>query len=246
MAEILSIAETIVRGSKQKKLIIIIQEWLCLHGQSIKIDGDYGPATEIAVSNFQKNAGVMQTGKVDPLTFEKLVWPMKSLSQATLSANGGILSAVVELSLKYLAAHPVEVGGQNMGPWVRYFMDGYQGNGWPWCAGFNTLIVKQAARLCGISTSLPRTYSCDVLGMWAKNNGKFISGTSGNLSAVKPGHLFLVRKSNNDWQHTGIVIEMTPEYCVTIEGNTNDEGSREGYEVCKRIRGFKTLDFIAY
>ena len=246
MAEILSIAETIVRGSKQKKLIIIIQEWLCLHGQSIKIDGDYGPATEIAVGNFQKNSGVVQTGKVDPFTFEKLVWPMKSLSQATVSANGGILSAVVELSLKYLAAHPVEVGGQNMGPWVRYFMDGYQGNGWPWCAGFNTLIVKQAARLCGISTSLPRTYSCDVLGMWAKNNGKFISGTSGNLSAVKPGHLFLVRKSNNDWQHTGIVIEMTPEYCVTIEGNTNDEGSREGYEVCKRIRGFKTLDFIAY
>ena len=246
MAEILSIAETIERGSKQKKLIAIIQEWLCLNGQSIKIDGDYGPATEIAVNNFQKNVGLMQTGKVEPLTFDKLVWPMKSLSQATLSSNGGLLSAVVELSLKYLAAHPVEVGGQNMGPWVRYFMDGYQGNAWPWCAGFNTLIVKQAAKLCGTPTSLPRTYSCDILGMWAKNNGKFISGTSGNLSAVKPGHLFLVRKSHNDWQHTGIVIEMTPEYCVTIEGNTNDEGSREGYEVCKRIRGFKTLDFVAY
>ena len=246
MAEILSIAETIERGSKQKKLITIIQEWLCLNGQSIKIDGDYGPATEIAVSNFQKNVGLMQTSKVDPLTFEKLVWPMKSLSQATLSSNGGLLSAVVELSLKYLEAHPIEVGGQNMGPWVRYFMDGYQGNAWPWCAGFNTLIVKQAAKLCGTPTYLPRTYSCDVLGMWAKNNGKFISGTSGNLSAVKPGHLFLVRKSNNDWQHTGIVIEMMPEYCVTIEGNTNDEGSREGYEVCKRIRGFKTLDFVAY
>jgi hypothetical protein len=246
MAEILSIAETIVRGSKQKKVINTIQEWLCLNGQSTKIDGDYGPATEVAVSNFQKNTGLMQTGNVDPLTFEKLVSPMKSLSQATLSSNGGLLSAVVELSLKYLAAHPIEVGGQNMGPWVRYFMDGYQGNAWPWCAGFNTLIVKQAAKLCGTPASLPRTYSCDVLGMWAKNNGKFISGTSGNLSVVKPGHLFLVRKSHNDWQHTGIVIEMMPEYCVTIEGNTNDEGSREGYEVCKRIRGFKTLDFITY
>lgn len=246
MAEILSIAETFNRSSKQKKLIAIIQEWLCLNGQSIKIDGDYGPATEIAVNNFQKNTGLMQTGKVDPLTFEKLVWSMKSLSQATLSSNEGLLPAVVELSLKYLAAHPIEVGGQNMGPWVRYFMDGYQGNAWPWCAGFDTLIVKQAARLSGTVTSLPRTYSCDVLGMWAKNNGKFVSGTSGDMSAVKPGHLFLVQKSHNDWQHTGIVIEMTPEYCVTIEGNTNDEGSREGYEVCKRIRGFKTLDFVIY
>jgi peptidoglycan hydrolase-like protein with peptidoglycan-binding domain len=246
MAEILSIAETIVRGSKQKKVINTIQEWLCLNGQSTKIDGDYGPATEVAVSNFQKNTGLIQTGNVDPLTFEKLVSPMKSLSQTTLSGNGGLLPAVVELSLKYLEAHPMEVGGQNMGPWVRYFMDGYQGNAWPWCAGFNTFIVKQAAKLCALPTALPRTYSCDILGMWAKNNGKFISGTSGNLSAVKPGHLFLVRKSQNDWQHTGIVIEMTPEYCVTIEGNTNDEGSREGYEVCKRSRGFKTLDFVVY
>jgi len=246
MAEILSIAETIERGSKQKKVIHTIQEWLCLNGQSTKIDDDYGPATEVAVSNFQKNTGLMQTGKVDPLTFEKLVWPMKSLSETTLSGNGGLLPAVVELSLKYLAEHPMEVGGQNMGPWVRYFMDGYEGNGWPWCAGFNTLIVKQAAKLCGTSTKLPRTYSCDVLGMWAKTNGKFISGSSGNLSIVQPGHLFLVQKSHNDWQHTGIVIEMTPEYCVTIEGNTNDEGSREGYEVCKRTRGFKTLDFVVY
>jgi len=84
MAEILSIAETIERGSKQKKIITIIQEWLCLNGQSIKIDGDYGPATEIAVNNFQKNLGLIQTGKVDPLTFEKLVVPMKSLSKYTL------------------------------------------------------------------------------------------------------------------------------------------------------------------
>jgi hypothetical protein len=246
MAEILSIVETIVRGSKQKKTISLIQEWLCLNGQSIKIDGDFGAATEKAVINFQKNAGLAQTGKVDPLTFEKLVWPMKSMTQVTLANTGNLHTAVVELALKYLAVHPVEVGGQNMGPWVRYFMDGFQGNQWPWCAGFDTFIVKQAAKLCVVTTALPRTYSCDVLGMWAKNNGKFISGTSGNLSAIKPGHLFLVRKSHNDWQHTGIVIEMTPEYCVTIEGNTNDEGSREGYEVCKRIRGFGTLDFVAY
>jgi len=246
MAEILAITETIIRGSRQKKLIYLVQEWLCLSGESIKIDGDFGPATEKAILNFQKNAGVTPTGMMDPETFGKLVWPMKSMSQATVIKTGDLHEAVLELSLKYLAVHPVEVGGQNMGPWVRYFMDGYEGKQWPWCAGFDTFIVKQAAKLCGIPNDLPRTYSCDVLGMWAKNKGKFVPGNSGNLSAVKPGHLFLVRKSYNDWQHTGIVIEMTPEYCITIEGNTNDEGSREGYEVCKRIRGFRTLDFVVY
>lgn len=244
MAEILTITETISRGNKQKKLIYYFQEWLCLRGQSIKIDGDYGPATEKAVKNFQKMNSLPETGSMDPMTFEKLVWPMKSMASAAVLSSK-LNEAVVELAFRYLDVHPVEIGGQNMGPWVRYFMDGNQGNAWPWCAGFDTLIVKQAARLLGVSTSLPRTYSCDVLGMWAKNNGKFVSG-NGNLSVIKPGHLFLVRKSNNDWQHTGIVVEMTPEYCVTIEGNTNDEGSREGYEVCKRIRSFRSLDFVTY
>ncbi len=246
MAEIVSIFETIARGSKQRKLIYLIQEWLCLSGQSIKTDGDFGPATEIAVKKFQQNAGLIPNGIVDPLTFEKLVGPMKEMMEVTLVSAGNLLFAVVELSLKYLTVHPVEIGGQNLGPWVRYFMDGHQGNFWPWCAGFDTFVVRQAAKLIGVQSSVPRTYSCDVLGMWAKHNGKLVKGSSGNLSSVKPGHLFLVRRSVNDWQHTGIVIEMTPEYCVTIEGNTNDEGSREGYEVCRRIRSFRSLDFVIY
>lgn len=30
----------------------------------------------------------------------------------------------------------------------------------------------------------------------------------------------------------------------TIEGNTNDEDSPEGYEVCRRVRGYGSKDFI--
>jgi len=246
MAEILSLTETIERGSKQKNLVSLVQEWLCVNGQRIKVDGDYGPATQIAITGFQKIAGAVQTGKADPSTFDKLVLPLKSMTQVSLTNKTDLLSAVVELALKYLAVHPVEVGGQNMGPWIRFFMDGNQGESWPWCAGFDTYVVKQASALTGIKTALPRTYSCDVLGAWARNNGKLVQGTSGNLSGVKPGHLFLVRKSQGDWQHTGIVIEMGAEHCVTVEGNTNDEGSREGYEVCRRIRSFNSLDFVTY
>lgn len=36
--------------------------------------------------------------------------------------------------------------------------------------------------------------------------------------------------------HTGIVTQMDRIYIYTIEGNTNDTGSREGYEVCRRRR----------
>ncbi len=40
------------RGSNGKK-VKLIQEWLCLHGFNIAIDGDFGPATEFAVKAFQ-------------------------------------------------------------------------------------------------------------------------------------------------------------------------------------------------
>jgi len=246
MSEITSITETLARGSQLKYLVTLAQEWLYLNNQKIKIDGDYGPATELAVLRFQEQTGLGRTGKVDPQTFDRLVEPLKNMKQIAIANTGNLLLAVVELAKKYLSVHPVEVGGQNMGPWVRYFMDGNQGADWPWCAGFDTFVVKQASSLSGLPTSLPRTYSCDVLGMWAKNNGKLVGGDSGNLTSVKPGHLFLLKKSPNDWQHTGIVVEMKPECCVTIEGNTNDEGSREGYEVCQRIRAFGSLDFVTY
>ncbi|MFA9221023.1 MAG: CHAP domain-containing protein [Sediminibacterium sp.] len=36
--------------------------------------------------------------------------------------------------------------------------------------------------------------------------------------------------------HTGFVESVEGEIIHTIEGNTNDTGSREGYEVCRRTR----------
>ncbi len=36
--------------------------------------------------------------------------------------------------------------------------------------------------------------------------------------------------------HTGFVEDVVGDKIHTIEGNTNDEGSREGYEVCRRVR----------
>jgi hypothetical protein len=37
-------------------------------------------------------------------------------------------------------------------------------------------------------------------------------------------------------QHVGIVTNIIEGVFYAIEGNTNDDGEREGYEVCERIR----------
>jgi hypothetical protein len=63
-----------------------------------------------------------------------------------------------------------------------------------------------------------------------------------NATMVEAGDLFLVINKNNlmDATHIGIVIGLNDFVITTIEGNTNDEGSREGFEVCKRYRNLKT------
>jgi hypothetical protein len=53
-----------------------------------------------------------------------------------------------------------------------------------------------------------------------------------------------VRRTDADWQHVGIVTATEPDAFHTIEGNTNDDGSREGYEVCERVRGYDKKDFV--
>jgi hypothetical protein len=47
--------------------------------------------------------------------------------------------------------------------------------------------------------------------------------------------------------HTGIVESVEGDYVHTIEGNTNEDGSREGYEVARRKSLIKSIHgFLRY
>ena len=88
---------------------------------------------------------------------------------------------------------------------------------------------------------MPLTYSCDKVGEYGLNHNKLIRNTVllQNPGIIQPGDVFLLVKTSHDWTHTGIVTALEGSWIHTIEGNTNDEGSREGYEVCKRMRNLK-------
>ena len=60
---------TLKRGSKGD-LVIWAQERLAGSGQSVAVDGGYGPGTETAVRNFQTGQGLPVTGVIDAAT-----WP---------------------------------------------------------------------------------------------------------------------------------------------------------------------------
>jgi len=86
---------------------------------------------------------------------------------------------------------------------------------------------------------------CDSLAASAKDVGIFLDGRSGvSPGQLSPGSLFLVRRTPLDWVHTGLVLSIAPSAFETIEGNTNDSGDREGYEVCRRTRGYDGKDFV--
>lgn len=79
--------------------------------------------------------------------------------------------------------------------------------------------------------------------------GRFIPGkkvANGQIpaSALGSTFIFLVRHSPGDWVYTGLGFDLEGDTFSTIEGNTNDAGSRTGYEVCSRIRSVVDKDFI--
>lgn len=223
-----------------------VQEWLTLHevAGNIEIDGDFGRITESAVKEFQARTGLPVTGVVEAATFAALVAPMKA-ALAPIPPQGRSLGELTAAyAWQHLRQHPREVGGPNRGPWVRLYMDGNDGPDFLWCAGFATYCLRAAAEALKVPMPLPRTFSCDVLGMAARKQGRLLVEplSPEQRRRITPGSIFLVRKTASDWTHTGIIVSANETELRTIEGNSNDEGSREGFEVCLRTRGYSRVD----
>ncbi len=224
----------------------IIQEWLCLNDIHVVIDGSFGPATHNAIIRFQTLKKLKPDGIVDKKTFSKLIAPLTTAINP-IPFNGQSMSdLVVAYANQHLRQHPREIGSRNMGPWIRYYMKGYQGSESPWCAGFTSSIINQAAETLGQKLLMETSDSCSVLANNAKKCGLFLSERTilADKSKLLPGYIYLSREFPGYWTHVGIVIDVKDEVFMSIEGNTNDEGSAEGYEVCRRIRNYDSKDFI--
>jgi len=223
----------------------------------IEVDDDYGTLTKKAVLEFQRFYNIKpDDGVVGLQTWERLIEPIKDAYDINPDyKNLNLGERVVKYAEQHLDSCPRELPG-NMGIWVRCYMEGNEGKVWAWCAGFATTIIDQACEQDEgksltdvIQLNVWEMYSCDNLLKWAKDNNKHIPSSdlkSKGTKNVKPGDLFLVINKNNpdDARHVGVISEIGDGYFTTIEGNTNDEGSREGYEVCKRIRNYNSNSII--
>ncbi len=225
-----------------------VQEWLNLWRfyekdwlNIVTVDSDYGRQCINAIMEFQQKKGLERDGVVGPNTFRALVKPM--VNSFTYIAGDDMRQLIVDYANQHLRNMPRELYKSNQGPWVRAYMDGNEGREWAWCMGFVQTVLDQACTSMGQSflSIMPKTYSCDVVGEFGKSNGKLIRNVRlrENPELIEPGDVFLNVKQPWDWTHTGIITGVEDDWIHTVEGNTNDEGVREGFEVCRRMRNFQ-------
>lgn len=106
-----------------------------------------------------------------------------------------------------------------------------------WCMAFVYWCFERAAEHSYIGNPLRKTGG--VMDAW-NNAGvrRVFDPQPGDIMIIDEGH---------GLGHTGIVESADPTVVHTIEGNTNDTGSREGYEVIRRIRLRKNIKgYIRY
>lgn len=129
--------------------------------------------------------------------------------------------------------------GSNKGPEVdQYLKSVGLGPGYMWCMAFVYWCVNEAAKEKGIKNPLYKTGGVSL--QYNKSHAR--------VSKTPTVGSVLILDYGNGAGHTGLVESIDGFYVNTIEGNTNNDGSREGYTVCRHrrkissIKGFINID----
>lgn len=248
------------KGNDAKK----VQEWIELNRlkypqlKSIVIDSDFGKATELAVKEFQGFKGIKSTGEVDIATFSELTKSMTNAFEPSIDSRNfrEVLLQVgqlhkdnfaFELKCKKMKHSEVE---NNLGPWVRSYCNGIDGESYWWCCGFVKTIFDIACDISGVNFKdvFVDTLSCDVAAEFAIDKGRLIRNNDlkKRIKEIKPGDVFFKYSPDdgNAWKHIGIIktIDNNSGIITTIEGNssTSKDGpiadTNNGVQVNNKIR----------
>jgi len=128
-----------------------------------------------------------------------------------------------------------EIGGDNRGPSVEFMQKlGEITPGLPWCAAFVNTVAEIACSKKNIVSPLEKiNYQGYVQSYFLHAEAQ------GWLGAPRPGHLFMLYyPMKSRYAHIGIVDATLEGGLTTIEGNTNDDGSRNGIGVFQRYRHY--------
>lgn len=172
------------------------------HGQPLVVDGKVGELTWWSLKN-PKHTSTEQTG------IDFTIMP-------PLSAGGSQRGrAALQTAINEIKAGAGEIGGNNMGPFVKKYLHGIVPEGNPWCAGFVSFCFSQHA------AGMPYPYTVgarNILREFQKRNWAFKPNT-GYLP--KPGDIVVWwrEQPNSGKGHIGLVYQVKDGFLYTIEGN---------------------------
>ena len=144
-------------------------------------------------------------------------------------------SSILHAQLSVSDIYSKEIGvrertGNNDGQRVEEYLRSCNlKNGNPWCAAFVTWTFKQAKLDDIVSAYSPS---------WFPNKSTiYTKGVKGNKTPQKADVFGIYFSNKGRIAHVGFIdVWGNNSYCITVEGNTNDEGSREGDGVYRKRR----------
>ena len=231
-------------GSTLKDAVAQLQTGLNERGCGpVKTNGRFDAATESAVRRFQlrfpdaTGQPLNVDGVVGPITWEAL-FGVASLVRAA----GDVMPSLATAALAFAVQ---EIGqmenppGSNRGEKVDEYARAVglkPESSLPWCAAFIYWCFKQASEKEAVPNPVVKT--AGVLDHWNRAGTRGVRRVLGATAKnspelVQPGFVFIMDFGGGAG-HTGIVESVEGGRLVTIEGNTNDGGSREGVGVFRR------------
>jgi len=208
----------------------------------LKGSGFFGKNTEAAVKLFQARFTDIDgrpleiDGEVGSITWAALFGADTVPKQD--EAGSKLLKKVLETAVSQIGIteHPL---GSNRGKEVEdYLRSVGLGGGFPWCMAFIHWCFEQTAQKLKINN--PAVKTGGVLNHWTEAGRRNIPRVTSeqaknNPALVIPGMIFIIDTGDPGGAgHTGFVEKVTGGRLVTIEGNTNDGGSRDGIGVFRR------------
>ncbi len=248
----------IKRDEEDRAIVLAVQQRLNQLGCGpIDEDGEFGGQTFGAVRLFQsrftdaEGTPLVVDGEIGVLTWEAL-FGAASIPNVT-GASSPLLTEVLAFAVTQIGVLEVPLGS-NRGPQVDKYVQsvGLSPAGQhAWCVAFMYFCFEQAAKKLGRENPMIKTGG--VLAHWNQAGIKGIPRIKveravNDPQLVKPGHIFVI-DTGGGFGHSGLVERVEGGKLVTIEGNTNDGGVREGIGVFRRSsRKIATINrgFIDY
>ena len=212
-----------------------------LIGSTLDINNyNFGSSTEAVVRQFQKANHLIQDGKVDALTWDRLFNDYKEKQPQ----SNDLIERVLEIADTQLYVR--EKTGKNDGPDVeKYLKSTGLGSGFAYCMSYFYWLFETASKALEVDNPVPKT--AGVLDCLAK------AKKAGYLITNEPeiGDQFIMDFGKGQG-HTGLVTAVDGKYFESNEGNTSADPSyegedREGNGVFERRRLIKSIKcFIRY